>query len=164
MKHLKRFNESVESLQKRSGVGNAILFKSLCKEYGIENYTINSDGSVDVDGDVDLSNKNLTKLPIKFRNVRGYFYCSTNQLTSLEGCPQSVGGAFSCHSNKLTSLEGCPKSVGGNFYCKDNQLTSLEGGPQSVGGDFDCGDNKLTSLKGLNKEQVRNIYSEGNNM
>ena len=33
------------------------------EEYGIKNYTINTDGYIDVDGDVDLSNKRLTKLP-----------------------------------------------------------------------------------------------------
>jgi hypothetical protein len=28
--------------------------ESICKEYGIQNFTINEDGSIDVDGDVDL--------------------------------------------------------------------------------------------------------------
>ena len=142
---------------------------SICEKWGIKNYTINGDGSIDVDGDVNLSNKILTKLPLKFRNVSGCFYCHSNQLTSLEGCPQSVGGNFSCSYNKLTSLEGSPKSVGGNFncsynqltslegslksvggyfYCHYNQLTSLEGGPKSVGGGFSCYDNQLTSLEG----------------
>jgi hypothetical protein len=56
------------------------LIEEICKEYGIENYTINSDWSIDVDGDVHLSNRNLTKLPLNFRNVSGNFYCSYNQL------------------------------------------------------------------------------------
>ena len=33
--------------------------ESICQEYGIENYTINEDGTVDVDGNVDLSFRNL---------------------------------------------------------------------------------------------------------
>jgi hypothetical protein len=41
---------------------------SICEKYGITNYTINDDGSIDVDGDVNLSCKNLTKLPLKFRD------------------------------------------------------------------------------------------------
>ena len=41
--------------------------KSICEKYRITNYTINSDGSIDVDGDVDLSEKRITKLPLKFR-------------------------------------------------------------------------------------------------
>ena len=34
----------------------------ICKSYEIENYSINSDGSIDVDGDVRLPNKKLIKL------------------------------------------------------------------------------------------------------
>ena len=120
--------------------------KTICQKYGIENYTINHDGTVDVDGDVNLSNKKLIKLPLKFGKVGGYFYCQYNQLTSLDGCPKEVGGAFNCQYNQLTSLEGGPKEVSGNFYCYNNQLTSLEGGPQEVGGDFLCQYNQLTSL------------------
>ena len=60
---------------------------SICQKYGIKNYTINEDGSIDVDGDVDLSNRKLIELPLKFRNVNGNFYCSWNELTSLEGFP-----------------------------------------------------------------------------
>ena len=79
---------------------------SICQKYNIKNYIINEDGSIDVDGDVDLSNRELIELPLKFRNVSGDFYCSYNELTSLEGAPSSVDGDFDCSGNKLTSLEG----------------------------------------------------------
>ena len=127
---------------------------SICEKWGIKNYTINEDGSIDVDGDVNLKNKGLTKLPSKFRNVSGTFYCYSNRLTSLEGCPQSVGGDFNCYNNQLTSLEGCPQIVGGDFSCDNNQLTSLEGSPQSVGGGFYCYDNQLKDVYGI-KEGFR---------
>ena len=104
-------------------------------------YTINDDGSIDVDGDVDLSTKKLTKIPFKFRNVSGDFYCNNNQLTSLKGAPNNVGGDFFCYDNQLTSLEGAPNNVGGGFYCSNNQLTSLEGAPNTVGGGFYCDNN-----------------------
>jgi hypothetical protein len=48
--------------------------ESICKKYGIENWTINSDGSIDVDGNVNLSEKGLDKIPLKFRNVTSNFY------------------------------------------------------------------------------------------
>jgi hypothetical protein len=64
----------------------------LCKEYGIENWTINSEGLVDVDGDVNLSDRGLTKMPINFGRVGGDFYCGYNRLTTLEGAPREVGG------------------------------------------------------------------------
>ena len=110
---------------------------SICKEYVIKNYTI-VDGKVNVDGNVNLYNKRLTKLPLNFGIVTGDFYCDYNKLTTLEGCPDSVGGNFNCYENKLTSLEGCPSSVGRDFDCSDNQLTTLEGCPSSIGGDFSC--------------------------
>ncbi len=91
---------------------------------------------------------NKVGFAINFGEVTGDFYCTDNQLTSLEGAPQKVGGDFGCSENKLTSLKGAPKKVGGSFNCSRNQLTSLEGAPQKVGGSFYCNDNQLTSLKG----------------
>jgi hypothetical protein len=118
----------------------------ICKTYNIINYTINSDGSIDVNGEVDLYGMGLTKLPLKFRNVTGNFYCYNNKLTNLEGCPQSVGSNFYCSYNQLTNLEGCPQSVGSNFDCSYNQLTNLEGCPQSVGSNFDCRNNPIYNI------------------
>ncbi len=73
----------------------------ICKSYEIENYSINSDGSIDVDGDVRLPNKKLIKLPIKFNKVSGSFDCSWNNLISLENSPIEVGGDFICDLNRL---------------------------------------------------------------
>ena len=125
--------------------------EEICKKFGIENYTINSDGSIDVDGDVFIYDKGVTELPLKFGSVTGYFYCPFNQLTSLSGSPKSVGGDFRCYDNKLTDLKGSPESVGGGFYCYDNQLTDLKGSPKSVGGNFYCCNNQLTTLSGSPK-------------
>ncbi len=76
--------------------------ESILKRYNIKNRTINEDGTVDVDGSVDLYEKGLTKIPVKFRNVSGGFFCGFNQLTSLKGCPKEVGGNFLCAYNQLT--------------------------------------------------------------
>ena len=121
---------------------------SICKKYGIKNYTINEDGSIDVGGNVNLNGTRLTELPIKFGKVSGDFNCGNNRLTSLKGAPREVGGGFYCHLNNLTILEGSPEKVGESFYCDNNQLESLEGSPRSVGGIFNCSYNQLTSLSG----------------
>jgi hypothetical protein len=126
---------------------NTKNIENICQEWGIQNYTINGDGTVDVNGDVDLSYKKLSKLPLKFGRVTRSFYCFKNELTTLEGCPKVVGGYFDCSNNKLTTLDGCPKEVGGSFDCSHNQLTTLEGCPKEVGS-FDCTHNQLTSLEG----------------
>jgi len=88
-----------------------------CKKY-LGNYTINSDDTVDVNGNVFLYRElgNMEKLPVKFGKVSGFFTCSENKLTTLEGCPNYVGGDFNCLDNKLISLEGCPSYIGGDFH------------------------------------------------
>ena len=140
---------------------------------------------IDYDGDVKLNRKNLWSLPIYFNRVSGYFdcsfnnltslegaprevgrkfYCRHNKLTSLEGAPREVGGGFDCQYNKLTSLKGAPEKVGGYFDCHNNDLISLEGSPREVGGYFDCGDNKLTSLKGAPEKVGGDFYCQNNKL
>jgi hypothetical protein len=136
---------------------------SICKKYGIENYTINNDGSIDVDGDVNLSYSDLNKLPLTFRNVSGYFGCYSNELTNLLGSPISVGGNFHCGNNKLTSLEGSPKEVGDGFYCNNNQLTSLEGISQEIRGKkIDCSHNLLVNVKGIKEGWRGKLWIDNN--
>ena len=106
------------------------------------------DGLISVDGDVFLTDKSITHLPVKFRKVDGRFYCSSTNLTSLEGSPQEVGGYFSCTGTKITSLKGSPKKVGSDFYCDGTKITSLDGAPEYVGGDFYCHNTSITSLDG----------------
>ena len=154
MKYIRTFNEST----------NTSEIDSICEKYNIKNYIINEDGSIDVDGDVDLCNKKLKVLPLKFRNVSGNFLCGCNYLTSLEGSPQSVGGNFNYAVNQLTSLVGCPQSIGGNFYCSSNQLTSLEGGPQSIGSNFYCNNNQLTTLEGAPQRVDGNFECKNNKL
>jgi len=137
---------------------------AICREYRITNYTVNPDRTVDVDGDVDLSDMGLDKLPLKFGYVSGDFYCFNNKLTSLEGSPEEVGGDFYCENNKLTSLVGAPEEVGGYFDCDDNKLTSLEGAPRKVGRSFDCSYNQLTSLIGAPEEISGNFYCNDNTL
>lgn len=100
------------------------LIKRWLDKYGIKNYTINSKGEIDVDGDVNLTYRGIKKLPsyIQFGKVNGYFTCSLNKLTSLKGAAKEVGGIFNCSYNKLTSLEGAPKNVIGSFACEGNTI------------------------------------------
>ena len=87
----------------------------ICKQYEIENYTINDDGSIDVNGDVYLNYKKLTELPLTFNKVSGSFDCDYNKLTTLKGCPRWVGGSFSCQYNQLTN-NYCDTEILGDFY------------------------------------------------
>ena len=126
---------------------------AVCSKYRINNYTINDDYTVDVNGDVNFYKRCLAKIPFKFNIVSGYFDWSDNKLTTLEGSPKSVYDSFDCGENKLTTLKGSPDSVNGNFYCSGNKLTTLDGGPTYVGGFLDCRFNQLISweYKGIIK-------------
>jgi len=70
-------------------------------------WKLNSDGEVDVDGDVIITSlswryiREINEIPVKFGTVKGYFNCSGNNLTTLKNCPTSVG-EFYCYNNNLT--------------------------------------------------------------
>ena len=99
---------------------NNAEIEAWCEEMGIENYTINSQGEIDVDGDVWLNGEYFKELPYKFGKVNGYFSLTHNKnLTSLKNCPDEVSGSFDLDGcSQLSSLEGCPKKVGGYFWCR----------------------------------------------
>ena len=99
----------------------------ICKKYNITNYSINPDGSIDVDETVYLSGKGLKRVPVKFNKVDGGFYCNNNNLTSLEGFPKHVSGNINLGTNQLTSLENSPIELGQYLYCYKNPLKSLVG-------------------------------------
>jgi hypothetical protein len=151
IKNWKLFRESVDEESR---------IHQICKRYNIENYTINDDYSIDVDGDVYLRNITLNKIPLKFNRVSGYFYCDINKLTSLLGCPEWVGGDFYCSKNNLTSLEFCPEYVGGYFDCYDNKLTSLEYLPLVSYADFE--NNKIWNFRGISESFYGNLRFLGN--
>ena len=131
MKHIKPY-KIFESTSPNSPTTKEGVIE-VCEKYEIENYIINDDLSIDVDGDVELDSKNLKYLPLKFNYVSGYFTCARNKLKTLKGSPQTVNGGFFCHHNELKSLEGCPQTVDGNFICNDNKLTDLEHFPEVNG-------------------------------
>lgn len=107
----------------------------------------NIDGSIDYEGDVDISGMRLDKIPLAFNRVFGNFDCSDNELTTLKGSPKFVDGDFYCYLNQLSELRYGPKIVCGNYICSGNKLTSLHNSPREIHGDFVCTNNLLTSLK-----------------
>jgi hypothetical protein len=125
--------------------------EEFCEKYLVKevyyNYIINRDGTVDINGNVLLGQleKNMTKLPVKFGKVSGYFFCEDNNLITLEGCPDYVGREFNvkkCYN--ISTLEGCPKYVGKYFSCENNNLTTLKGIEKcEIIGGFYCGNNNI---------------------
>ena len=86
-------------------------------------------------GDVILTSLYLKHLPDILKDisvVSGHFFCSRNNLTSLDGAPTNVGGDFHCNFNKLTSLIGAPTYVGGDFLCYGNPVKFTESQVRAV--------------------------------
>lgn len=110
--------------------------KSILIDYCIYEYTIHDDGTVDVDGKVDLTGSNLKKFPVQFGVVNGAFLCSDNKLKNLKGAPNIVKGNFDCGENKLTTLVGGPSIVRGKYWCDDNELETFYGLPKSMRNKF----------------------------
>jgi hypothetical protein len=108
--------------KKALGIGEKGFIEKWLKYYGIKNYRINDDLSIDVTGNVIFDHGGISEFPnyIQFHIVLGSFNCSGADLISLRGCPMVVTGSFNCGDNDLTSLKYAPKRVGGQFNCYNN--------------------------------------------
>ena len=124
---------------------------TICEKYNIKKYSINPDGSIDVDGNVNLIKMNLSEIPLKFNKVSGYFNCSYNKLTSLKGSPKEVESFFTCYDNKINDLKYAPNRIGGWFDGSVNNLKNLKNSPTCVNLFF-CEGNPLESLEGYNND------------
>ena len=156
MKNIQKFKQFNEELTSKE-VSKEI--HEICEKYGIENYTINN-GVVNVDDTIYLACQSdyipvskkykeqvyLSKLPLRFGEVSGSFFCEDNSLATLDGCPAIVGQEFNCSNNELTSLEGCPLTVGGNFICMNNEIRTLDYLPKKIGGEFYCAGNPINNV------------------
>ena len=125
------------------------IFK-ICKKYNIEKFTINSDGSINVNESVYLFSYNLDKLPLNFNIINGNFDCSFNMLTSLDGFPKTINGNFDCSNNKITSLYGFPNIIGKYIDCSNNKITSLKYLNNEICTIIDLLNNPLESIDGYN--------------
>ena len=119
MKSLNNYiNEAWSGVKKQSFKAE---IEAWCEEMGIENYTINSKGEIDVNSSVELMRKDFKELPYKFGRVDGYFTLMDNKnLKSLKNCPDWIGKWFSCSfCPQLDSLKECPKKVSKDFFCSN---------------------------------------------
>jgi hypothetical protein len=112
MKHIKLFEDFSTST---SLTEDQIKWLDRCTE---GSWNLNpSTGLIDVD-DFICVQQNLTDFKgVAFGQVKGYFDCRVNRLTSLVGAPLTVGMDFVCNNNRLTDLKGAPQTVGMNFIC-----------------------------------------------
>ncbi len=118
--------------------------EKFCEQY-IKGYYEITENGIMVDENVNLCDRNLYNLP-QFYYTGGYFNCSVNKLTNLQGIPSlSIGEWFGCSANKISQLI-VPKHLDNDLYCRYNKITSL-GKLDHIYGKFWCNNNQLKSTK-----------------
>lgn len=120
-------------------------------------YMFDDDGEdiiIHVQGDMDISNNNISKIPYKIGSVDGSFYANNCNLLTLQNSPTEVSGNYNVSFNHFKSLMGSPEYVGQNFdvqYC--NNLSSFLYSPEIVIGKYLSSGNQ--KLKLINKIQTK---------
>jgi hypothetical protein len=127
-------------------------------KHQVTNYTIRDDLTIDVKGKVNLSNKKLIKLPVKFNHVSEDFNIFANELITLEGCPNVVVGSFAVNNNKLKSFNHSPEYVGGNFHCAFNDIKDFVDLKTEIKGTLYCDNNPIINLNSLQANIEKNVY------
>lgn len=127
------------------------MIEEFCEKYKIDNYTLNSDGSIDIDGEVNVFNKLKEKeLPIEINKVTGTFDASFTNLTTLKGCPKEVGRSFFVVNCDLNTSEYLPEYVEHVLDLSHNQLTEISlTGVKKIGRLLNLSGNKITELYGI---------------
>lgn len=86
-------------------LSSQIEIENWLNKIGIKNYHINDDLTVDVNGTVNISYKNLNEIPIQFGTVKGCFFSDGNSLDSLKGLPKEIHGFLALKNTNITVLD-----------------------------------------------------------
>jgi hypothetical protein len=134
-------------------------------QQGVQNYTITSEYFVDVVGDVDISNRGLTDIPVQFTTITGDFNCNHNNLEYTIGFPTNVGGSLDCSYNKLVTFTPSiiNSLVSVDFNCSYNMLTALDGCPSHVHNLY-CQHNKIADLTAVSMMSLINNFICSHNL
>lgn len=142
---------------------NIVDIKKWLHDFDIKYYVINDDLTVDVKVSVDLSFLDLTNIPIKFRNISGYFYCNDNQLTDFSFMPDIIASHCNIGYNKVNTINYLPKTIGGDLFFNDMDLNEIDLSNTIVRGDIIGMNNKLDKIKFNNNQEINVLNLKNNN-
>lgn len=141
-------------------------------------YSINPNGSVNINGTLNLRHKQFTdgEIPVKINyasgvlvdncglksiknlprkisetysdDISGYYWINENEIESLIGCPKKVK-RFIASNNKIKSLEGAPEYVHDACILNDNNIESMEYCPKYIGLTLHIWNNPIKSIIGI---------------
>ena len=106
------------------GLGKRALIKKLFDDLGIssDKYVINDDFSIYYNGDLDLENTNITKLPDNL-NVNGWLDLTNTKITELPN-NLTVKGSLNLTNTNITELPN-NLTVNGSLYLANTNITKL---------------------------------------
>lgn len=89
---------------------------------GVQDFTINFDGSIDVmprlgKGDVIMFQSQEKGLAVRFNHIKGDFICCYSELDNMKNFPKFVGGNLDISFSKIRSLEEMPEYIDRHFIC-----------------------------------------------
>lgn len=137
--------------------------KKMCKNFGIEEYLINDDLSIDVYNHFRFPIGGQAYIPLNFNEITGNFTFRHSSLKSLKGCPKIIGGSLDVSWNNLRSFEDGPNEIKRNLICNTNNIKTLKGFPK-VNGKINIKDNSVYSLINtfINKNNQNELINEFN--
>ncbi len=88
---------------------------------GVQDFTVNKNGSINVHGNVIMFNSQETELALKLSRVTGNFICCYSKLKSMKNFPEHVLGRLDISFTNICSLNDLPDTpkmqVHGDFVC-----------------------------------------------
>jgi len=106
---------------------------------------------------LDISRKNLTKIPILPETLKK-LDCNNNKIKKLENLPETLE-MLECNNNEITKLENLPENLE-TLECNNNEITKLENLPETLR-KLDCQNNKIKKLENL-PNNLEKLFCENN--
>ena len=93
--------------------------------YGINRFR-KDNGNLIVDQNIDISGRNLVKIPFNVHTVNGHFDVRGNQVISTKDFPRIINGNLVASNCEIVSLENFPE-VSGRIFLDGNYIRNLSG-------------------------------------
>lgn len=84
---------------------------------GVQDFTVNKNGSINVHGNVIMFKSQETELALKLSRVTDNFICCYSKLNSMKNFPKFVGGNLDISFTNIHALEGMPEYIDRHFVC-----------------------------------------------
>ena len=75
-----------------------------------------------IDGSLDLSGNNISKIENLPDKIEEGLYLSDNKISKIENLPDKIEGSLFLRNNKISKIENLPDKIEGHSYLDDNPL------------------------------------------